>query len=131
MAENYLVKPITLNWRTLRAYLDDLVLLDVNHHIYVPGKFVFGNLKERREGFVLSGIFYRDSKEELKGYQEDIDAGKLEIVAELNFNDETLDILRSEGSAVYQAKKRLDALIGSTHFRLSLLSDLLGRTLGV
>lgn len=130
MVESYLVRPNISKWEQTRIIMSsDFEALDVNHYIYVPRGFLLGNLKERKKGFVFDGVSYTDSPEELRSYQLDIDGGKLKIVTELDLKDEVISLLQREGSACVEAKKKLEALVRSTEFKLGLIPNIHERKL--
>ena len=125
--KTYLVRPMVSKLETLRIYLaHDLDALNLNHQIYVPNQFVFGNLRQVRRGFVLNGVVYQESPEGLREYQKMIESGTLEVVREVNLKGETLQVLRREGSAVCEARKKLVGLIEDINFTLEMMPGLSG-----
>ena len=125
MTESYLVRLVIPRWEQITSFMSKrFEALDMNHHIYVPQEFVLGNFKERKCGFVFDDILYMDSPNELELYQGGIDEGRLEVIRTLSLGDETIEILKREVSAVYDARRDLDKLVDSVTFKLEMLTSL-------
>ena len=90
--------------------LDEQFKLKIlNHQIYVPEHFVFGNFKKRKDGFIFQkiGVFYRDSAEVLQEYQGYIDDEKLEVVKSLLLPDSVLESIAKQSKIYLDIRKQI------------------------
>lgn len=94
----------------IRAYIaKDLEAFDLDHQIYVPERFVFGQYKGRKDGFRLSqgGLFYRDSSVILAQYQDNINEKRIEIVKTLSLPESFLELIAQQGKAYVDATNKI------------------------
>ena len=114
--EGFLVKPKVGLLQELRIYLaKDFDLLDLDHQVYLPEKFVVGQFKERGEKYTLVGrdFFYTSLVETLCRYQQGLKEGKLEIVQKLHFTDQQLESIIRSGEAFERARLDITGLVES------------------
>ncbi|MBI2106450.1 hypothetical protein HYT57_00545 [Candidatus Woesearchaeota archaeon] len=115
MTKSYLVRPTIDKWEKMKLDMEqDFESLDRDHFIYLPQSFVLGNLKERKYGFVFTGIFYQDSAEYLQDLQQMIEEGKLEIRTELNLEDDDISALKRNADIIFEARSELDQILRSS-----------------
>lgn len=110
-----LVKPkIGLLREILGHMATDINIIDLNHQMYVPGRFVFGHFKERKDGFILSpgGIYYAHAgTKEFGQYTTDYSAGKYEQVKQFFVPDNDLVKIITQANVYQAAKKNITEMI--------------------
>lgn len=99
--EAMVVKPTIKTLEKIRIYASNqLELLDVDHQIYVPNRFLFGNFKDRMGGLILNSddIKYSEEPKDLQRYQGLIDSKEFEIVSRLQLEEKDLGFIAEHGA---------------------------------
>ncbi len=111
----FLVAP-RLGWlEHLRiATAHDFEVLDRNHTLYVPEKFILGYFKERKlkEGkstYTLGtgGVYFREEPSRLQEYEKLLQERKLEIVQDVVIPEVDLAFLIEQGRLLNSAKENI------------------------
>lgn len=114
--DGFLLKPRLRDWeRVALAYEAELGNLD--HQLYIPGKLVLGNFKDRKEGFILSPgeVYYRESGEQpFIEYGELFSKNEFEIVKPLSFRLSELESIAQQARAYRTARQNIRELITTT-----------------
>ena len=94
--------------------------LNIEHAIYVPGRYVFGPFIDVIRGyeFARERFFYYTTPEKLKRFKQRIHTGSIEIVKELNLPESQLEALANAAKATIKTRKQLNKIFRKVSMRL-------------
>ena len=114
----FLVKPTEKAVSNLALYVVchlDGIDLNLDHQLYIPGRFILGHFREKNGDFALSprGIFYTTSPQDLQKYQERIDSEEFRVVRVIDIPGSELELLTKQAEASLNARSGINQRVSS------------------